>query len=262
MQYQAPERDAEFLLFDVFRAQEVWAQVPALSEFSEDLVRAVIAEGARLTGEVIAPTNQEGDQQGCVWQDGEVTTPEVFKQAFAQLTAGGWLGLAGNPEFGGQGMPKMLASLIEEMLWAANTSLYLYGTLTVGASLCIDAHGTQAQKSTYLPKLYSGEWTGAMALTEAHAGTDLGIMRTRAEPQADGSYSITGTKIFITGGEHDLVENIVHLTLAKLPDAPSGTKGISLLSTKTVIFVQEPISLIILSCIIWELIKSNLKFRK
>ncbi len=228
MQYQAAERDAEFLLFDVFKAQEVWSQIPALQDFSEDLARAVIAEGARLTGEVIAPTNQTGDQQGCQWHEGEVTTPEVFKPAFAQLAAGGWLGLAGNPEFGGQGMPKMLASLIEEMLWASNTSLYLYGTLTVGASLCIDAHGSDEQKAMYLPRLYSGEWTGAMALTEAHAGTDLGIMRTRAEPQADGSYRITGTKIFITGGEHDLTENIVHLTLAKLPDAPEGTKGISL----------------------------------
>lgn len=228
MQYQAPERDAQFLLFDVFRAQEVWAQIPALSDFSEDLIKAVISEGARLTTEVIAPTNQAGDQQGCEWRDGVVTTPEEFKAAFAELAAGGWLGLAGNPEFGGQGMPKMLASLIEEMLWASNTSLYLYGTLTVGASLCLDAHGSAEQKAAYLPKLYSGEWTGAMALTEAHAGTDLGIMRTRAEPQADGSYSITGTKIFITGGEHDLADNIVHLTLAKLPDAPAGTKGISL----------------------------------
>jgi alkylation response protein AidB-like acyl-CoA dehydrogenase len=228
VQYQAAERDAEFLLFDVFKAQEVWSQIPALQDFSEDLARAVIAEGARLTGEVIAPTNQTGDQQGCQWHEGEVTTPEVFKPAFAQLAAGGWLGLAGNPEFGGQGMPKMLASLIEEMLWASNTSLYLYGTLTVGASLCIDAHGSDEQKAMFLPRLYSGEWTGAMALTEAHAGTDLGIMRTRAEPQADGSYRIIGTKIFITGGEHDLTENIVHLTLAKLPDAPEGTKGISL----------------------------------
>ncbi len=228
MQYQAPERDAQFLLFDVFRAQDVWAQIPALNDFSEDLINAVLSEGARLTAEVVAPTNQIGDQQGCEWRDGAVTTPQEFQAAFAELAAGGWLGLAGNPEFGGQGMPKMLASLIEEMLWAANTSLYLYGTLTVGASLCLDAHGTPEQKATYLPKLYSGEWTGAMALTESHAGSDLGIMRTRAEPQADGSYSITGTKIFITGGEHDLAENIVHLTLAKLPDAPAGTKGISL----------------------------------
>jgi alkylation response protein AidB-like acyl-CoA dehydrogenase len=138
------------------------------------------------------------------------------------------LGLSGNPEYGGQGMPKLLGCLLEEMFWAANTSLYLYGTLTVGAAICIDAHGSDEQKAQYLPKLYSGEWTGAMALTEAHAGTDLGIMRTRAEPQPDGTYKITGTKIFITSGEHDMAQNIVHLVLAKLPDAPAGSRGISL----------------------------------
>ncbi len=228
MQYQAPERDARFLMFDVLRAQDVWANIPAFSDFSEDLIEAVIAEGARLSAQVIAPTNAIGDEQGCHWDNGAVTTPDVFKTAFAEISQGGWLGLAGNPEFGGQGMPKMLACLVEEMFWAANTSLYLYGTLTVGACVCIDAHGTPEQKATYLPKLYSGEWTGAMALTESHAGTDLGIMRTRAEPQADGSYQLTGTKIFITSGEHDLAENIVHLALAKLPDAPAGSKGISL----------------------------------
>ncbi|MEM7096729.1 MAG: acyl-CoA dehydrogenase C-terminal domain-containing protein [Pseudomonadota bacterium] len=228
MEYTAPERDAHFLLFDLFRVQDTWAQIPAFSEFSDDLVQAVISEGARVTNQVIAPTNQVGDEEGCTWEDGTVTTPQVFKKAYQELADGGWLGLAGNPEFGGQGMPKMLACLVEEMIWAANSSLYLYGTLTVGASLCIDTHGSAEQKALYLPKMYSGEWTGAMALTESHAGTDLGIMRTRAEPQADGSYAITGTKIFITGGEHDLTENIVHLVLAKLPDAPNGTKGISL----------------------------------
>ncbi len=228
MQYQPPERDAQFLLFDVFRVQDVWSDIPALADFGEDLIRAVVSEGGRIAAEVVAPTNEIGDAEGCQWQDGEVTTPQAFKPAYAELAQGGWLGLAGNPEYGGQGMPKMLACLVEEMLWAANPSLYLYGTLTVGASLCIDAHGSEAQKQTYLPKMYSGEWTGAMALTEAHAGTDLGIMRSKAEPQADGSYRVTGTKIFITGGEQDLTENIVHLVLAKLPDAPSGTKGISL----------------------------------
>ena len=228
MEYNAPEKDAQFLLFDLFNVQDTWADIPAFSEFSDDLVQAVIAEGARVTSEVIAPTNQPGDEEGCTWEDGVVTTPQTFKKAYQELANGGWLGLAGNPEYGGQGMPKMLACLVEEMIWAANSSLYLYGTLTVGASLCIDTHGTEQQKSLYLPKMYSGEWTGAMALTESHAGTDLGIMRTRAEPQADGSYSITGTKIFITGGEHDLVDNIIHLVLAKLPDAPNGTKGISL----------------------------------
>jgi alkylation response protein AidB-like acyl-CoA dehydrogenase len=206
----------------------LWPQIPAFSDFSEDLIQAVIAEAARLAGEVIAPTNQAGDEAGCQWQDGVVTTPDAFKTPYAEIAQGGWLGLSGNPEYGGQGMPKMMACLVEEMLWASNTSLYLYGTLTVGASLCIDAHGTTEQKQLYLPRMYSGEWGGAMSLTEAHAGTDLGIMRTQAEPQSDGTYLISGTKIFITAGEHDLVENIVHLVLAKLPDAPGGTRGISL----------------------------------
>lgn len=228
MEYNAPERDAHFLLFDVFRVQDTWQQIPAFAELSEELVAAVVAEGARLTNQVIAPSNQPGDEEGCTWQDGEVTTPAAYKTPFRELAQGGWFGLAGNPDFGGQGMPKILACLVEEMLWASNTSLYLYGTLTVGSALCIDSHGTPEQKQTYLPKMYSGEWTGAMALTEAHAGTDLGIMRSKAEPQADGSYKITGTKIFITGGEHDLTDNIIHLVLAKLPDAPAGTKGISL----------------------------------
>ena len=208
-------------MFDLFRVQDLWSEIPAFADFSQDVVQAVITEGARLSSQVIAPTNQVGDEEGAQWMDGTVTTPNVFKGAYQEMAQGGWLGLAGNPEYGGQGMPKMLACLIEEMLWAANTSLYLYGTLTVGSTLAIEKHGTPEQRRTYLPKMYSGEWSGAMALTESHAGTDLGIMRTRAEPCADGSYNITGTKIFITAGEHDLVENIVHLVLAKLPDAPA-----------------------------------------
>ncbi|MEZ5552730.1 MAG: acyl-CoA dehydrogenase C-terminal domain-containing protein [Pseudomonadales bacterium] len=228
LEYQAPERDLEFLLFQVFEVQKTWAKIPALADFGEDLARAVVSEGGRLAAEVLAPLNQSGDQQGCTWEAGEVRTPAGFKAAFDALAGGGWLGLSGNPEYEGQGMPKLLGCLLEEMFWAANASLYLYGTLTVGTSICIDTHGSEAQKSLYLPRLYSGRWTGAMALTEPHAGTDLGIMRTRAEPHADGSYRITGAKIFITAGEHDLVENIVHLVLAKLPDAPEGTRGISL----------------------------------
>ncbi|NCF44653.1 MAG: acyl-CoA dehydrogenase [Proteobacteria bacterium] len=213
---------------EVFKVQENWSQMDAYSELSPDLVKAVVAEGGRLAAEVMAPLNEVGDAHGCQLTDGEVTTPPGFKEAFAELTQGGWLGLSGNPAFGGQGMPKSLAGLIEEMFWAANSSLFLYGSLTVGACLSIDAHGTAAQKRTYLEKLYSGQWTGAMALTESHAGTDLGMMRTKAEPRADGSYSITGTKIFITSGEHDMAENIVHLTLARITDGPKGTKGISL----------------------------------
>jgi len=228
LEYKAPERDIDFLLFDLFKVQERWAEIPALTEISEELARAVISEAGRVAGEVMAPTNQPGDEAGCSWDDGVVTTPPGFKAAFDEMASGGWLGLSGNPTYEGQGMPKVLGCVIEEMFWAANTSLYLYGTLTTGACICIDSHGTEAQKSTYLPKLYSGQWTGAMDLTEPHAGTDLGIIRTRAVPHADGSYRISGTKIFITSGEHDMAENIVHLVLAKLPDAPAGSKGISL----------------------------------
>ncbi len=228
MDYAARERDADFLMNKVFKVQENWSQIGAYSELSSDLVKAVLAEGGRLAAEVMAPLNEVGDAHGCQLKDGEVTTPPGFKEAFAELTQGGWLGLSGNPAFGGQGMPKSLAGLIEEMFWAANSSLFLYGSLTVGACLSIDAHGSAEQKRTYLEKLYSGQWTGAMALTESHAGTDLGMMRTKAAPRADGSYSITGTKIFITSGEHDMAENIVHLTLARITDGPRGTKGISL----------------------------------
>ncbi len=228
MDYQVQQRDIEFLLDDVFDVQKTWQQVDAFADLSPDVVKAIIAEGGRVAAEVMAPLNESGDAEGCHWHDGEVTTPKGFAPAFAEIAQGGWLGLSGNPQFGGQGMPKSLGCLIEEMFWSANSSLYLYGTLTVGACLCIDAHGTPEQKALYLPKLYSGEWTGAMALTESHAGTDLGIMRTKAELQSDGSYTITGQKIFITSGEHDLADNIVHLTLARLPDAPLGSKGISL----------------------------------
>lgn len=228
MDYAAKEKDADFLMNQVFNVQQNWSQIEAYQELSEELVRAVVAEGGRLATTVMAPLNEVGDAHGCQLNDGEVTTPPGFKEAFAQITEGGWLGLTGNPAFGGQGMPKSLAGLIEEMFWAANSSLFLYGSLTVGACLSIDAHGSAEQKQTYLEKLYSGQWTGAMALTESHAGTDLGMMRTKAEPQADGSYRITGTKIFITSGEHDMAENIVHLTLARIADGPRGTKGISL----------------------------------
>lgn len=228
MDYQPQQRDIEFLLDDVFDVQSSWQQIDAFADLSPDVVKAIVAEGGRVAAEVMAPLNQSGDTEGCHWQDGQVTTPNGFAAAFSELAQGGWLGLSGNPQHGGQGMPKSLGCLVEEMFWSANSSLYLYGTLTVGACLCIDAHGSPEQKAQYLPKLYSGEWTGAMALTESHAGTDLGIMRTKAEQQSDGSYAITGQKIFITSGEHDMADNIVHLTLARLPDAPPGSKGISL----------------------------------
>jgi alkylation response protein AidB-like acyl-CoA dehydrogenase len=228
LEYQPPQRDFEFLLFELYKVQDQWAQIPAFTDFSEELVRAVLNEGGRVAQEVMAPLNQAGDDAGCVWEDGVVTAPAGFQGAYDELANGGWFGLSGNPDYEGQGMPKLLGCLLEEMFWGANTSLYLYGTLTVGSSICLDAYGSAEQKSTYLPKLYAGKWSGAMALTEAHAGTDLGIMRTKAVPNADGTYRISGSKIFITSGEHDMVENIVHLVLAKLPDAPAGSKGISL----------------------------------
>ena len=228
MIYLAPENDANFLLFDVFDVEKIWCEISDFKDIDRGVVEAVISEGARLSNEVLFESFQEANHEPCDWNGGEVKAPKEFKEAFFQLTSGGWLAVSGNPAFGGQGMPKMLGCLIEEMFWASNASLYLYGTLTVGASLCIDSHGTEAQKETFLPNLYAGTWTGAMALTESHAGTDLGLIRTKAEPQADGSYQITGTKIFITSGEHDMAENIIHLVLAKLPDAPNGTRGISL----------------------------------
>ncbi|MGI9325932.1 MAG: acyl-CoA dehydrogenase C-terminal domain-containing protein [Pseudomonadales bacterium] len=228
LSYEAPLQDIEFLLFDLFDTRQEWADIPAFEDFSDDLVRAVVAEGGRLASEVLAPLNQSGDAEGCTWVDGVVSSPRGFAEAFKALAEGGWLGLSGNPDYQGQGMPKLMGCLLEEMFWATNPALYLSGTLTVGATICIDAHGTERQKQTYLPAMYSGTWTGAMALTESQAGTDLGIMRTKAQPQADGTYAITGSKIFITSGEHDLAENIIHLVLARLPDAPGGTRGISL----------------------------------
>jgi len=226
--YVAPTRDMEFVLFDLLDAESTWRRIPALAEVTRDVVAAVLEEGGRIASERLAPINASGDRAGSTWHAHGVVTPAGFKDAFRALADGGWLGVAGSPDYGGQGLPKMLTVALEEMFYAANTGLYLCGTLTVGAATCIATHGSDAQKATYLPKLYSGQWAGAMALTEAHAGTDLGIMRTRAEPAADGSYRITGTKIFITYGDHDLTENSIHLVLAKLPNAPDGTRGISL----------------------------------
>lgn len=228
LSYSPPLADMEFVLFDVFDAETEWARMPALKDTDKALALAVLTEAGKVTSEVMAPLYQASDAEGAHWQDGTVSAPQGFKEAFKALAEGGWFGVAGNAEHGGQGLPKMLTVPLEEMLWGANVSLYLYGALTVGAAVCIDTHGDETMKRTYLPKLYGGEWTGAMALTESHAGTDLGMIRTRAEPAADGTYEITGTKIFITSGEHDVADNIVHLVLAKLPDAPAGSRGISL----------------------------------
>lgn len=227
--YNAPLRDLRFVLHEVFNAQKVWDQLPKLQENVDiDTADAILEEAAKVTGQLISPLSREGDEQGARWHNGLVTTPDGFKEAYNTYIQGGWVGLSGNPDYGGMGMPKMLSVQFEEMLYAADSSFALYSALTSGACLAIDAHASAALKSLYLPPLYEGRWAGVMCLTEAHAGTDLGLIRTRATPNSDGSYSITGSKIFITGGEQDLTENIIHLVLAKLPDAPQGARGISL----------------------------------
>ena len=228
-EFNAPLRDMRFVLHEVFDAQALWARLPALADTVDAATAdAILEEAAKVTGQLIAPLNRSGDEQGAQWHDGQVSTPEGFQQAYATYIEGGWVGLSGNPEFGGMGMPKMLAVQFEEMLYAANSSFALYSALSSGACLALDAHASDTLKRLYLPPMYEGRWAGSMCLTEAHAGTDLGIVRSRAEPQADGSYRISGSKIFITGGDQDLTENIIHLVLAKLPDAPPGPKGLSL----------------------------------
>lgn len=227
--YQAPLRDMRFVLNEVFDAPALWASLPKVAEnVDPDTADAILEEAGKITSGVLAPLNREGDEQGCKWNDGEVSTPEGFRDAYQTIVEGGWNGLGGNPEFGGMGMPKTLVAQFEEMMQAANMAFGLAPMLTAGACLALDAHGSQELKEKYLPNMYAGTWSGAMDLTEPHAGTDLGIIRTRAEPNGDGSFSVTGTKIFITWGEHDMAENIIHLVLAKLPDAPKGPKGISL----------------------------------
>ena len=228
-EFNAPLRDMRFVLHEVFAAPALWARLPALADHVDaDTADAILEEAAKVTGQLIAPLNRTGDEEGAHWLAGQVTTPAGFKSAYATYIEGGWVGVSGNPEFGGMGMPKMLAVQFEEMLYAANSSFALYSALSSGACLAIDAHASQALKAIYLPPLYEGRWAGSMCLTEAHAGTDLGLIRTRAEPLSDGSYSVSGSKMFITGGDQDLTENIIHLVLARLPDAPAGPKGISL----------------------------------
>lgn len=227
--FNAHLRDFRFVLHEVFNAGQVWAQLPQLAETVDvETADAILEEAAKVTGQLVAPLSRTGDEQGAQWQAGAVSTPNGFKQAYDTYIEGGWVGLAGNPAYGGMGMPKMLAVQHEEMLYAADSSFALYSALTAGACLAIDAHASEELKNTYLPPMYEGRWAGVMCLTEAHSGTDLGLIRTRAIAADDGSYRITGSKIFITGGEQDLTENIIHLVLAKLPDAPAGARGISL----------------------------------
>ncbi len=228
--YKAPLRDMQFVLNDVFRVAEQWAELPALAELVDaQTALAVLEEAGKVAGRSIAPLSRAADEEGCHWSDGAVRTPAGFIEAYSTYAEGGWVGVGGDPAYGGMGMPKAISAQVEEMVNAASLSFGLYPMLTAGACLSINAHASEALKQAYLPNMYAGVWSGSMCLTEAHAGTDLGLIRTRAEPQADGSYKVSGTKIFITGGEHDLTENIIHLVLAKLPDAPAGPKGISLL---------------------------------
>lgn len=227
--YNAPIRDMQFILNDVFKAEQFWQNNENLSHLDSDTVNMILEEMAKFSKNVLLPLNRTGDEEGASYLgDGKVATPKGFKEAFSQYAEGGWIGLGGDPEFGGQGMPKMITMLAEEMMFTSNQSFALYPNLSCGACLCLLASASDEQKATYLEKIYSGEWSGTMCLTEPHAGTDLGIIKTKAVPNDDGSYSITGTKIFITAGEHDLTENIIHLVLAKTPDAPAGSKGISL----------------------------------
>lgn len=228
--YKAPLRDMRFVLNEVFDVASHWAQLPGLADSVDvETMEAILEEAGKVTAQAIAPLSRAADEEGCHWRDTVVTTPAGFFQAYQTYAEGGWVGVGGEPAHGGMGMPKVISAQVEEMVNSASLAFGLYPMLTAGACLSINAHASDELKRTYLPKMYAGTWAGSMCLTEAHAGTDLGLIRTRAEPQADGSYKVSGTKIFITGGEHDLTENIIHLVLAKLPDAPPGPKGISLL---------------------------------
>jgi alkylation response protein AidB-like acyl-CoA dehydrogenase len=225
--YKAPLRDYRFCLHELFDGT-AHASLPGFADFTEDLVSQVLEEAAKFAEGVIFPLNRSGDEEGCALENGTVVTPKGFKEAYRLFQEGGWPSLACDPNYGGQGLPHTVNVLVEEMTCAANLSFSLYPGLTRGATVALCEFGSDTLKDAYLPKLVSGEWTGAMCLTEAHCGTDLGLLRTQANPSDDGSYALTGTKIFISAGEHDLTPNIVYLVLARLPGAPKGSKGISM----------------------------------
>ncbi|OYY65770.1 MAG: acyl-CoA dehydrogenase, partial [Burkholderiales bacterium 28-67-8] len=229
-QYTPPLRDMHFVLHELLQVTDTFKTLPAHAEVDVDTINAVLEEGGKFASEVLAPLNARGDAEGCSLDAAthEVRTPAGFKAAYDQFVEGGWPSLGCDPAYGGQGLPVTLNQCLYEMLNSANQAWTMYPGLTHGAYECLHAHGTPEQQQTYLPQLTSGEWTGTMCLTESHCGTDLGLLRTKAEPQPDGSYLITGNKIFISAGDHDMAANIVHLVLARLPDAPAGSKGISL----------------------------------
>ncbi|MEA3119901.1 MAG: 3-(methylsulfanyl)propanoyl-CoA dehydrogenase, partial [Paraburkholderia sp.] len=228
-QYAAPLRDMQFVLHELLNVEAELKGMPKHAELDADTINQVLEEAGKFCAEVLFPLNQSGDLEGCTYEgDGVVLTPKGFKQAYQQYVEAGWPALACDPEYGGQGLPAFVNNALYEMLNSTNQAWTMYPGLSHGAYECLHEHGTPEQRSIYLPKLVDGTWTGTMCLTEPHCGTDLGILRSKAEPNGDGSYSISGTKIFISSGEHDLAENIVHLVLARLPDAPAGTKGISL----------------------------------
>ncbi len=226
-EYKVPLNDIHFSMKKVFKLDGLWRHLN-IPDLDFDTADAILEEAAKLCEQELAPLNREADEQGCRWSADGVTAPEGFKEAYSTYCEGGWGGLGGNPDYEGMGMPKTLVSPIEEMVQGSNISFGLAPMLTAGAALAINAHGSDELKQAYLPNMYSGQWAGAMDLTEPHCGTDLGLLRTKAVPSDDGSYLLSGTKIFITWGEHDMAENIIHLVLAKLPDAPAGSRGISL----------------------------------
>ncbi|MDO6726400.1 acyl-CoA dehydrogenase C-terminal domain-containing protein [Cognatishimia sp. 1_MG-2023] len=224
--YTAPTKDMQFVLHDVLNVSA--SDIPGYADLDRDFTNAILEEAGKLAGGVVAPLNVVGDAEGCSFENGVVGTPTGFKEAFEQVKDGGWTGLDMPEEFGGQNMPAVIGTAVGELFSGANQAFTMYQGLTHGAASAILVHGTEQQKATYLPKMVSCEWTGTMNLTEPHCGTDLGLMRTKAEPQGDGSYKISGQKIFISAGDHDMAENIVHLVLAKIPGGPDGIKGVSL----------------------------------
>ena len=226
--YVPPLRDIQFVMHELLNTEATLQQLPAHAELDVDTINAIVEEAGKFSSQVIFPLNHTGDQEGCTLNGSVVTTPKGYKEAYKQYIDAGWPALSCDPEYGGQGLPISVNNALYETLNSANLAWTMYPGLSHGAYECLHAHGSDELKAAYLPKLVSGEWSGTMCLTEPHCGTDLGILRTKAVPNADGSYAITGTKIFISSGEHDMADNIIHLVLARLPEAPKGTKGISL----------------------------------